>query len=460
MALRKSVFVLCGMVMFVALAGTAGSGASLAQSQESERDERTKGDVVGASISHPEEWFVEREQSEYDDTFGFVMWKPQPGTIKDHGGMPAVRVARAHNMKPAQIEKTVQDRISAYPDLSLKKDRVRVGTEGRRGVAVGPIPGSTPSTEIYVPVKNRVYQINVYGESLDTQDQDLLSSLRFYKPSRSVDSLKLPDAAQESEGSRDTDTVGTGEDAKTSSDEPTFSGMATSGEKRISEGCWRADPRFFIQAQHDGNANSRSGDGIRKGWTVAGRPNFWGQYTHGNIDMGRCIGRYNTNDKFAVDYPLNRGDLVFSPFKRGKVMFAGRNYTHNNYGKFVVIKSGNGKYVNVSAHLDSIPSSIRQGKVIYKNTVIGRAGNTGGDIPVGEVHLHTAFYRYPKYNPDGSPYGGAGLKVDRPRYSGTAARRSSIGTPKKIYRFGWVKPNYKRYCRESRVCGEGYKISN
>ncbi len=458
MSLKKAVFAFCSMVMFVGLVGMAGSDASIAQSQEPGSSERTEGDVVGASIAHPEEWFVERERSEYDDTFGFVMWEREPGTVKDHGGVPEVRVARAPELQPGQIGETVRERIAAYPDLPLKRQKVQVA-RGLQGVAVGPIPGSTPSTEVYVSVKNRVYQINVYGDRLDAQDRELLSSLRFYKPSRSVDSLQLPDAAREPEGSQDEETPQTS-GAETSLEEPTFSGMATTGEKRISEGCWRANPRFFVQTQHDGNANSRRGDGIRKGWTVAGRPNFWGQYTHGNIDMGRCVGRYNTNDKFAVDYPFDRGDLVFSPFKRGKVVFAGRNYTHNNYGKFVVIRASNGKYVNVSAHLDSIPSSIRPGKVVYKNTVIGRAGNSGGDIAVGEVHLHTAFYRYPKYNPDGSPYGGAGLKVDRPRYSGGAARKLRIGSPRNIYRLGKVKPNYKRYCRESIVCGEGYKLSN
>lgn len=440
--------------MLAALLGLPGAG--IAQSQSPEAAEKTSGNVVGASIVHPKKWFVERERNTYDDTFGFVVWKPQPGTIKDHGGMPAVRVALAPELEPGQMGKTVREKLAAYPDLRLKRQRVRVGEKGRRGVAVGPIPGSTPSTEVYVAVKNRVYQINVYGEEMDARDRELLSSLRFYKPSRPVDSLGLPDAARGPEGEQ---TTGEAETSVTG-DSGTVSAMQTGGERGIAEGCWRADPRFFIQTQHDSRANGRRGDGIRTGWTVVGRPNFWGQYTHGNIDQGRCAGRYNTNDKFAVDYPLNKGDLVFSPFKRGRVVFAGRNYTHNNYGKMVVIRSSGGKYVSLSAHLNAIPSSIRKGKIVYKNTVIGYAGNTGGDIPVGEVHLHQAFYRYPKYNPDGSPYGGAGLKVDRPRYSGTAARRLGFGTPTKIYRLGRVKPNYKRYCREKIVCGEGYKISN
>lgn len=369
-----------------------------------------------------------------------------------------MRVARAPDLKPGQIGKVVREKLAAYPGLRLKHHSVRVGQEGRRGVAVGPIPGSTPSTEIYVPVKNRVYQINVYGLGLDAQDRKLLSGLRFYKPSRPVTSLGLPDAAREPENAElpaEPAFEGSG----------TVSGMGTSGEKRIAEGWWRADPRFFVQTQHDSKANRRSGDGTRTGWTVAGRPNFWGQYTHGDIGMGRCVARYYTNDKFAVDYPLGRGDLVFSPFKRGRVMFAGSNTTHGNYGKFVVIRANNGKYVSVSAHLDSIPSSIRRGKTVYKNTVIGYAGNSGGNdpnkpVPVGEVHLHQAFYRYPEYNPDGSPYGGAGLKVDRPRYSGTSARKLGYKTSSGIYRLQQIKPNYKRYCQERIKCGEGYKVSN
>ena len=190
-------------------------------------------------------------------------------------------------------------------------------------------------------------------------------------------------------------------------------------------------------------------------------PNFWGQYTHGNLGYGRCNRSAYTNDKFAVDYPLNGGDRVYSPFRRGTVVFAGRNYTHRHYGRMVVIRTSGGRYVSLSAHLSSIPSSIRPGKIVYKNTVIGYAGNTGDpSIPVGEVHLHQAFYRYPSYNPDGSPYGGASLKVDRPRYSGTAAGREGYSVRSGRYHLARVTPNYSRFCHESINCGEGYKISN
>ena len=460
MGLKKTVFALCGMILFAGLSGMVGPATGAAQSQAAEETERTAGDVVGASVAHPEKWFVEREEEIHDGTFGFVLWDPKREAVADHGGVPEARVALVPGIEPGQIDEKVRETLAAYPDLPLKKQQVPVGEKNLPGVAVGTIPGSTPSTQVYVSVGDKVYQINVYGETLDDQGRELLSSLRFYEPDRSVDSLDLEEASPDPQTPQQEDRW---EDAIEDPvpQEETFSGMGSSGERRIFEGCWLANRKFFVQTQHDSYANRRRGDGIRTGWTVAGRPNYWGQYTHGNIDQGRCIGRYHTNDKFAVDYPFGRGDRIYSPFKKGTVVFSGSNSTHANYGKFVVIRASNGRYVSASAHLNSIPSSIRKGKIVYKNSVIGYAGNTGGaTIPVGEVHLHQAFYRYPKFNPDGSPYGGAGLRVDRPRYSGTAARRLGYSTRIGYYRLGRTKPNYKRYCREKITCGEGYKIGN
>ena len=79
-------------------------------------------------------------------------------------------------------------------------------------------------------------------------------------------------------------------------------------------------------------------------------------------------------------------------------------------------------------------------------TVIGFAGNTGvPSIPVGEVHLHQAFYRYPKYLADGSPYGGAGLQAVYHHYVRIAAGPG-------VYKFGWE--------RSSTTKSEGDSISN
>jgi len=392
--------------------------------------ETTKNDVIGASIAHPAKWSVERERYTFDDTYGFTLWRAESDpAAHDHGGTPVVRVALAYELEPGQIEATVQDDLAAYPDLPMTREEVSVGEAGHEGVAVGPIPGSTPSTQVYAPVKGRVYQINVYGEQLGADGERLLSDLKFYPPSRPVRSLGLPDAnapggPQRAERER---AAHEAEDAPRA----TFEAAALSGtrETRIAEGCWRADPDFFFQTQHGPEANSNPDDGIRTGWTVVGKPNYWGEYTHGDLGYGRCTEPEWCNDKFAVDYPLNRGDAVFSPFREGTVTFAGRNITHKDYGILVSIKAANGKYVSLSAHLDSLAAGISQGTAVDRHTVIGYAGDTGGsDIPVGRPHLHQAYYRYPSYNPDGSPYGGAGLQVVYYRYF-----HGDGG----VYRFGW-----------------------
>jgi murein DD-endopeptidase MepM/ murein hydrolase activator NlpD len=399
--------------------------------------ETTKNDVVGASITHPAKWSVEHERYTFDETYGFTLWRAESDpAAHDHGGTPVIRVALAYGFQPEQIETTVRDRLAAYPDLPMTREEVSVG-EKHEGVAVGPIPGSTPSTQVYVPVNGRVYQINVYGEELGADGEKLLSDLKFYPPSRPVRSLGLPDAnapevlyapggPQRAERER-----AAHEAAAEEASQATFEAAARSGtgETRIAEGCWRADPDFFFQTQHGPEANSNPEDGIPTGWTVVGKPNYWGEYTHGDLDYGRCTEPEWCNDKFAVDYPLNRGDAVFSPFRDGTVTFAGRNITHKDYGILISIKAANGKYVSLSAHLDSLAAGIREGTEVDRHTVIGYAGDTGGsDIPVGRPHLHQAYYRYPSFNPDGSPYGGAGLQVIRYRYFHDGGG---------VYRFGW-----------------------
>jgi Peptidase family M23 len=397
--------------------------------------ERTKGDVVGASVAHPAEWTVERERYTFDETYGFTLWRPKPGSSHDHGGTPALRVALAYDLRPHQIEATVREKLAAYPHLPMNREEVGVGERGRKkGVAVGPIPGSTPSTEVYVPVGGRVYQINVYGETLGAEARKVLSSLRFDTPSRSVSSLGLPDANAPGVlyASNDPERERAAHKAAVKKvPEATIEAARLTGETRISEGCWRADPRFFFQTQHGPRSNSNPGDGIPTGWSIVGKPNYWDEYTHGRFGYGRCTEPIWCNDKFAVDYPLNRGDAIFSPFVSGTVTFAGRNLTHKDYGILVSIKAKGGKYVSLSAHLDSLAGGIRRGAEVDRHTVIGFAGNTGGgDVPVGRPHLHQAYYRYPSYNQDGSPYGGAGLQVTRLHYF-----RGDDG----VYRFGWTK---------------------
>jgi hypothetical protein len=404
--------------------------------------ERTEGEVVGASVSHPAKWFVERERYTYDQTYGYTLWRPDSGAPHDHGGTPAVRVALAYGLRPGQIKATVLEKLRAYRDLPITRQEVSVAEKGHRGVAIGPIPGSTPSTEVYVPLNDRVYQINVYGKTLDAGDKKLLSTLRFELPSRPVSSLGLPvaNSAKSLYGAGDPKRAERGRamHKATTEGKTTFATSSLGEETLIDEGCWQADPDFFFQTQYGSTANADPKDNIPTGWSIVGSPNYWDEYTHGSLDKyGRCNRRHFTNDKFAVDYPLNRGDPIYSPFGSGTVTFAGRNITYKDYGLFVSIEAANGSYVNLSGHLSGLAPGIKRGAVVDRHTVIGFAGKTGGDkFPVGPVHLHQAYYRNPTYTPNGSPYGGAGLKVADHRYY-----RGDNG----VYRFGWVERPETKY---------------
>ena len=428
------------LLTLAAVMGVAGSGSTAAaQSPAAPTTERTGGEAVGASVFHPAKWSVEREQYTYDATYGYTLWRPDTGEAHDHGGTPALRVALAYDMKPQEIEEKVRDIVADYPDLPMKRETVEVARE-HEGVAVGTIPGSTPATRVYVPVNGRVYRIEVYasrtgGEGLNAEDREVLRTLRFETPSRSIRSLDVPAAnspeALYKEGDSELAALERSAlDAKRDQ-VATSQPRAETGEQRIAEGCWRAPSSFFVQVQHGRYASRASGDGIPTGYSRAGRPNYWGQYTHGNLGYGRCNEPDWTNDKFAIDYRLNRGDFLYSPFDCGRVTFAGRNTTHRDYGIFVVVRSCNGKYASMSAHLDAINRKVLTNPSVNQNRVIGYAGDTGGpDIPVGPVHLHQAFYRYPTYHRDGSPYGGTGLQVTRMRFF-----RGEGGT----HVFGWER---------------------
>jgi len=411
------------MVLF-----TTGASVGAEQATGQSQMERTANRVVGASVSHPEGWVLEREAYTFDKTYGFTLWRRADA---EHGGTPAVRVALAYDLDPGRIDDRVRETISDYPDLPLKRQEVDVA-RGRVGVAVGPVPGGTPFTEVYVPVEGRVYKIDVYAEKtgeegLDAGDRAMLSSLRFAPPSRSVASLDLPaansaealyargdapDPAALTRAKKEESLV------EAQAEDVTF-GAASTGEERLMKGgCYLADPDFFVQTQQGRYANSRPGDGIPTGYTIIGKPNYWGEFTHGNLGLGRCDEPYYTNGMYSVDYPLNRGDAILTPFKCGTVTFAGRNETHKTFGIMVTIRACNGKYVSLAGHLDSLAAGIYRGaKIGDRKRVIGYAGDTGeGSIPVGRVHLHQGFFRYPDYNPDGSPYGGRGLKVVRHHY--------------------------------------------
>jgi murein DD-endopeptidase MepM/ murein hydrolase activator NlpD len=462
----RVLLVALGLISVVAMTA---QGEGVAR-QDASEVQRTEGDVVGASIAHPADWTVEVGRYTFDGTYGYTLWRPERAASGEHGSVPAVRVARDERLEPSQVGDEIEETLAYYRRQGLDVGRETVDVGGHEGVAFGPIPGSTPATRVYTTVNGRVYRIDVYSEApgkegLDADDRGLLRTLRFERPAGSVASLGLPRAnapeALYKEGgtpdsNRNTSPVATGDTGGSAE----FS-AAASGERRLVGGCWRANPNFWVQVQHGPHANSNSKDGIPTGWTRIGVPNFWGQYTHGNLGYGRCDKPYYANDKFAVDYPMDRGDPVWSPFDCGHVTFAGRNQTHVDYGILVSIKACNGKYYSLTSHFSALPRGLNEGDRVNKNTVIGYAGHSGGPrIPVGQVHFHQVFYRYPQQNPDGSPYGGQGLQVVRYYYVGTAARKEGLRVRSHVYVYRKVKPDYVSYCHERPACGEGYEISN
>ena len=245
---------------------------------------KARDEAVGASIAHPAEWSVEREQFTFDDTYGFTLWKPESDSSHDHhGGEPVVRVALAYGLRPSQIERKVRARLAEYSDLSMTREEVKVGRRGLKGVAIGPIPGSTPSTEVYVPVDDRVYQINVYGEKLGTDGRRLLSGLEFERPSRSVDSLGLPDGKKSETHQKDGDArlvqreqtaKAEAQSARSQESAPGPSAQAYAEEVQLKEGCWKAASGYFFQTQHGMYANQRWGAAYT-GWTKISIPNYW-----------------------------------------------------------------------------------------------------------------------------------------------------------------------------------------
>ena len=403
----------------------------------------TSDDTVGASVVHPARWAVGRERHTIEGTHGYTLWEPSSYPSQDHGGRLVARVALAYDLQPDQIDSKVQGKLDAdaYSNLPMTREEVSVGERNLQGIAIGPIPGSTPSTEVYVAVDDeRVYQINVYGRTLEKEGKDLLSSLKFDPPTRTVGPLGLLDAtAREAFTVRDEQHDGfknfvdferfvelersafeAGRSGRSAEAALELADVPDIPEFELAEGCFRAESTFFVQTQHGMFANQRFGPDFT-GFTVIGRPNFWFEFTHGSFGLGRCVEPLNTNDAFAIDYPLDFGDVVFCPFKSGTVTFAGRNVSHADYGIFVAIQDDNQKYVSLSGHLNGLNDGIFPGATVTDETIIGFAGATGDSVFVGEPHLHQAFYRFPSFNFDGSPFGGQGLQVIFHHFVGTAA---------------------------------------
>ncbi len=201
--MRTKALLLLAVCMAVVIgAEVPGAGVETKRDQGAKQIKKTLGDEIGASISHLADLRLERERYTIDGTYGYTLWQPDEKETTEHGGTPVVRVALAYDMKPSQVKSTVQARLDELSDVPAKRQSVTVGKKRYKGVAVGPIPGSTPSIEVYVPVQDRVYQqVNLYKEKLDAEGRKLLAGLEFSPPgsvgplARSPQSQRGPDVS-------------------------------------------------------------------------------------------------------------------------------------------------------------------------------------------------------------------------------------------------------------------------
>ena len=300
-------------------------------------DATYRDESIGVVLQHPKRWTITPDAQRFE-THGFMLRGEDPDPEDAHGPLPIARIAFDHSRKPDEIARIIRAKRDEYPEVSMRERSVMVG--GHPAIALGPVPGGQVSTNVYFSVEDRVYRINYYGEELDARGQSLLDNLGFEPPTRR---LELADPLSTSPVRIASSRRGLDPCAE-SADQS----AVTSDEYEIAEGCWAQPTWFFIQTVHGADAN---GDG----WTQMGTPNFWGENTHGAWGLGRCTSTYYTNDLYAIDYYLDDGDRLISPFEEGYVTYAGwdpENWW--NYGNMVVISDPTGKFVSLSAHLSAV----------------------------------------------------------------------------------------------------------
>lgn len=377
-------------------------------SADNPRAELVDDPVVGVALHYPETWEIERDPLLFS-THGFVIKSADLDPADPHDALPIARIARDYDATPAQLDDIVAAKRADYPDLEMSQSEVLVGDH--RGIALGPIPGGQASINVYVATGEHVYRINYYGRELDERGLAMLEALILKAPTETVESRRLIPARspQALFGELRADmpaALPLVRAADVLASAPAADGaaepVAAAGEYRLSNGCWAQPTGLFIQIAHSWDANG-------SGWSRMGTPNFWGERTHGGWGMGRCTSGYYTNDLYAIDYYLRRGDRLYSPFAEGYVMYVGwdpENWW--NYGKMVVIATPGGKFWSLSAHLSRV--NVVPGQYVTDETLIGWAGSTGYAAPY--PHLHQVYYRWARSS-WGRPYGGQGLKPTR-----------------------------------------------
>ena len=381
-------------------------------------------DVVGVTLEAPEDWRVHRDEVLFN-THGIVLFDPQGADVGKHERSPVARIALAYEMKPEQIEGKIEGLIADARELNPTRIEVEVGN-GLRGVGVTGLPGTDPYSLVYVVDGGRVYRIGLWAEErgISQRGREVLKSLRFQRPTRSVFSLNLVPVekamyaalpAEQAELSRRaqaeraplvaTNTRGMNLTAMPPA--PALSSTAAACEFGAPtdlywQTVWDNTNRFYsgYTTRYGTYYNERPGD---PGWSAmsGNGGSWWGQVN--TFHVNKCL-TDRLNQHYANDWPAHRNANVYSAIP-GTVEYAGWDYYDSEgyytLGNFVVVRSG--YYRALMAHLTSFATGIRPGVSVGANTIIGYAGYTGGDW---DEHVHSRVAYGERLTAGNRPYGG------------------------------------------------------
>jgi len=393
-------------------------------------------EVVGTAVEIPSTWRVHEDPVLFN-TYGFALFDPEGPKVGGHERSPVARIALAYQIRPEQVEALIADLLQKNSALPVRRVEVAVGG-GLKGLGVTGLPGTDPYTLLYVADGDRVYRIGLWTASaesmqpgflesgLDARALNLLASLRFEEPSRSVESLRLTPVGEAMYARPPAEQMALNAQAhaERTNELAGLAGEAPIGETEVAaarltpvnnaacefaqpwslnwQTVWDSSNRFYTNYTTTYSGTYYNLRPNQYGWSAmsGNYGSWWGQ----NFHIRKC----NTgmiNQYYANDWPVHFNGNVYSA-TNGKVEWAGWDYYDSEgymtLGNYVVVR--NGSYRAVMAHLTSIAPGITWGASVGLNTIIGYAGRTGG--PWDEhVHSRIAYGESLTYN--GQPYGGS-----------------------------------------------------
>ena len=378
--------------------------------------QRIAHDTTGVSFVAPMTWKTVPDPVLFETTHGFFV---RTNEVDPHAHALA-RIALAYRAEPDELEALVAKKLEQYPgseriDLTLPGDR--------RAIAVTNLPGTDPYTAVFTVDGDRVYEIGLWAEKagLDEAGTQLLHSLRFDPPRKSITELNLVNANESLRGGPPPEIAEAsaaaiqrrGMMARVAAEQDPAFRAAIRTEVvdpprptgvTAADGCgFTAPASLYWQLQWDDTNTFYSGTYYdlreRSGWSAmsGNYGSWWGT----NYHVGLCYD-YRLNQYYANDWPAQHWANAYAAFS-GYVEWAGWGTDgFATLGRYVVVRNGN--YRSLTAHLTRIADGVEWGAWIdgYWD-IIGWAGDTGGPW---DPHLHARVAWGESLTFNGQPYGG------------------------------------------------------